>query len=144
MSTTYPTRPQVGVGLLVVRGADTLLARRKGPYGAGEYSTPGGHLELGESFEEGALRELREECGPDIVVTAPRFLCLTNLRKYAPRHYAAVSLVSHWIEGEPLHMEPGSVEEWRWHPMDRLPDRRFAATDNVISAYRTGQPYFTR
>ncbi|WP_134596929.1 NUDIX domain-containing protein, partial [Pseudomonas aeruginosa] len=39
--------PQVGVGVLILRDGKVLLGRRKGSHGAGCWSAPGGHLELG-------------------------------------------------------------------------------------------------
>lgn len=59
----YPTRPEVGVGALVVRDGKVLLVRRSNPPGRGKWSIPGGHLELGEGICRAALRELEEETG---------------------------------------------------------------------------------
>ncbi len=56
-------RPLVGVGVMLVRDGRVLLARRRGSHGDGSYSWCGGHLELGESFEDCAIREVREESG---------------------------------------------------------------------------------
>jgi len=69
-------RPQVGVGLLIVKGNKVLLGKRKGSHGEGEHAGPGGHLELGETIEECVLRELAEEAGPNIKIKNLRFLCL--------------------------------------------------------------------
>ena len=135
-------RPMVGVGLLVVRGGSVLLSQRKGSHGAGEYGVPGGHLENGETFEQCAYRELAEECGAHVKITTPRFLCVTNLRDYLPKHYADISMVAHWESGEPETMEPHKAGPWQWHPIDRLPDGRFSVIDNLVIAYQTGQPYF--
>jgi len=59
----YPVEPEVGVGSLVVKDGKILLVRRANPPGAGLWSVPGGHLKLGESIYQAAIRELEEETG---------------------------------------------------------------------------------
>lgn len=135
-------QPMVGISLLVVRGDSILLSKRKGSHGSGQYGTPGGHLENGESFEEGALRELAEECGTDLTVATPRFLCVTNLRDYLPKHYADIGMVAHWLSGEPQTMEPDKSEGWGWYSLYNLPDGLFGAVKNIVSAFTSAQVYF--
>jgi 8-oxo-dGTP diphosphatase len=136
--------PRVGVSLLVIKHGRLLLSRRAGSHGAGEFGTPGGHQENGESYEETALRELGEECGPDLIVTTPRFLCLTNLRRYLPKHYADVGMVTHWVDGEPMvpEAEREKVVGWGWYSLYDLPNPVFGAVHNLVEAYRTGRPFF--
>jgi 8-oxo-dGTP diphosphatase len=59
----YPERPVVGVGGLVISNGRVLLIRRGRPPLEGEWSIPGGMLELGETVFEGVRRELAEETG---------------------------------------------------------------------------------
>ena len=59
----YPDRPLVGVGGVVIQGGRALLIKRGGPPLEGQWSIPGGMLELGETLREGAGRELLEETG---------------------------------------------------------------------------------
>lgn len=112
----YPTRPWVGIGVLVFRGADVLLVRRGRPPRMGEWSLPGGAQRLGERAEETARRELREEAGVEVgpldllaVVDAitpgeagagPRF------------HYTIIDFVAAWEAGEPR--PGGDVTEVAW------------------------------
>ena len=59
----------VGIGVFVThpdRPGCVLLSRRKSSAGAGTWALPGGHLELGESFEQCAVREAREETGLEL------------------------------------------------------------------------------
>lgn len=135
-------RPMVGVSLLVVKDDTILLSRRKGSHGAGEYATPGGHLELRETPTECAYRELSEECGAQFRVTRPHFLCATNMMEYPPKHYLDVGMISHWVSGEPEVMEPDKAEAWEWHSIDHLPDGLFVAVNSLVTAFHTGQPYF--
>ncbi len=60
---SYPERPIVGVGAVVlVDGKIVLIKRRYEPL-AGQWSLPGGTLEVGETLEAGAAREILEETG---------------------------------------------------------------------------------
>src|SRR5438105_15656434 len=62
-SREYPERPMVGVGGVVIEDGRALLIRRGSEPLMGEWSIPGGSLELGEALEEGVARELLEETG---------------------------------------------------------------------------------
>jgi mutator protein MutT len=56
----------VGIGGVVVENGRALLIRRGSEPLRGEWSIPGGTLELGESLTEGVVRELREETGLEV------------------------------------------------------------------------------
>jgi 8-oxo-dGTP diphosphatase len=58
----------VGVGGVVIDGERALLIRRGSPPLQGEWSIPGGLLEVGETIEEGIARELAEETGLEVRV----------------------------------------------------------------------------
>ena len=65
----YPERPIVGVGavILAADGRVVLIRRRYEPL-AGQWSLPGGTLELGETLEAGVAREILEETGLEVAV----------------------------------------------------------------------------
>lgn len=67
-SREYPERPLVGVGGVVIRDGRALLIRRGTPPLEGEWSVPGGTLEVGETLLEGVRRELAEETGIEVRV----------------------------------------------------------------------------
>lgn len=135
-------RPQVGIGLLIVKDGSVLLGERKGSHGAGEFGGTGGHLEQNESFEDCILRELAEEAGSEIKVKNLRFLCVTNLSKYPPKHYVDIGMVADWEAGDPIVMEPHKLVAWNWYPLDAVPENLFGCVANYIEAYRTGTAYF--
>src|SRR5215467_11604058 len=64
----YPEKPIVGVGGVVIEDGKTLLIRRANEPLKGQWSIPGGTLELGETLTEGAARELKEETGLEVKV----------------------------------------------------------------------------
>jgi ADP-ribose pyrophosphatase YjhB (NUDIX family) len=66
MSRLYPSLPVVGVGAVIVRRGEVLIVRRANPPLQGEWSIPGGALELGEKLRDGDIREVREETGLEV------------------------------------------------------------------------------
>ena len=68
MAREYPDRPVVGVGGVVIERARALLIKRGSEPLLGQWSIPGGTLELGESLEQGVKRELLEETGLEVEV----------------------------------------------------------------------------
>ena len=61
MKREYPDFPLVGVGAIIIEDGRVLLVKRGHPPLAGEWSIPGGVLEVGETLREAAIREAREE-----------------------------------------------------------------------------------
>ncbi len=140
MSEAATARPLVGVGVTVLRAGRVLLGRRRGSHGAGEYSTPGGHLDAMESFEQCARRETREECGLEL--RDVRFQFVANVTRYAPRHYVHVGLLAEAQPGEPLLLEPDKCAGWAFHALDALPEPLFEMTRLALVALREGRTFF--
>jgi ADP-ribose pyrophosphatase YjhB (NUDIX family) len=65
---SYPDRPYVGVGAVIVDGGKVLLVKRKYDPLAGRWSLPGGGVEVGETLEASVAREMFEETGLEIEV----------------------------------------------------------------------------
>jgi len=63
MPRRYPEAPIVAVGVLLLDGDRVLLVQRGRPPQVGRWTVPGGGVEVGETLEEAALRELGEETG---------------------------------------------------------------------------------
>ena len=57
----YPSRPIVGVGVVILDADKVLLIKRGKPPRAGTWSLPGGAQESGETLKEAAIREIYEE-----------------------------------------------------------------------------------
>lgn len=132
---------RVGVGLFILKDGRVLLGKRKGSHGAGEYGGPGGHLEYGETLEETALRELKEECG--IQVKNLRLLCVSDLLTYLPKHYIDIGMTADWVSGEPKVLEPEKVEFWGWYDLEAMPKSLFGAVSAYCEAYKTGKKHFS-
>ena len=68
MAREYPDHPVVGVGAVIVRGGKALIVKRAHEPRKGEWSLPGGLLELGESLHDAIRREIKEETSLDVAV----------------------------------------------------------------------------
>jgi 8-oxo-dGTP diphosphatase len=68
MAREYPAHPVVGVGAVVVRDGKALIVKRAHEPRKGEWSLPGGLLELGESLQDAVRREIKEETSLEIEV----------------------------------------------------------------------------
>jgi 8-oxo-dGTP diphosphatase len=123
-------KPQVGTAMIITKDNKVLLMKRKGPHGTGTWSTPGGHLDFGETLEGCAAREAKEEVGVDVVDI--RFRAVTNdLFELQGKQYITV-----WLEGTPLG-EPfiaaqREVEEIGWFDWDALPQPLFLPLENLV------------
>ena len=62
----YPDRPLVGVGAVIVHEGRVVLVQRGTEPLKGQWSIPGGGLEVGETLRQCAVREAREETGLEI------------------------------------------------------------------------------
>ena len=66
MRRTYPKQPLVGIGAVIIVRGKVLLEKRKNEPGSGQWSIPGGLVELGESVEQTVMREVEEETGLEV------------------------------------------------------------------------------
>jgi ADP-ribose pyrophosphatase YjhB (NUDIX family) len=98
----YPERPIVGVGAVVVDGGRVLIVRRGHEPLKGEWSVPGGAVELGETLQAACAREVREETGLDVDV-GPLIDVFDRIRLDATGrarfHYVLVDFVCRPIGG---------------------------------------------
>lgn len=102
-SREYPPRPIAAVGAIVRKGDAVLLIRRGKPPRSGEWSIPGGAVELGETWREATAREVREECGIEIAVSDHAQVIDIIQRDEVGRvryHYAIVDFAATYVSGE--------------------------------------------
>ena len=69
MQREYPSRPIVGVGILMKQGDEYLLIKRASEPDKGLWAIPGGLVEVGEGVKDAAVREAQEETGLEVEVT---------------------------------------------------------------------------
>ena len=66
MSREYPAFPLIGVGALIVDGDRVVLVKRGNPPAKGEWSIPGGLVDVGETLQAAVRREVAEETGLEV------------------------------------------------------------------------------
>jgi 8-oxo-dGTP diphosphatase len=118
----YPEAPIVGVGAVVIDGDKVLLVRRGQEPLKGEWSLPGGALELGETLQQGVVREVLEETGlevvPGSIVEVFDRITLEESTGRVRYHYVLVDFVCRVAGGTLLGAS--DAEEASWVERDEL------------------------
>ena len=111
----YPEFPRVGIGAVVFREGRILLVRRGVSPGKGLWSIPGGLVELGETLQAAAEREILEETGITIRAGEPLFTCDFFERDGDGRiryHYVIVDLAADYVSGEVRGADDALEARW--------------------------------
>ncbi|MGD8880669.1 MAG: NUDIX hydrolase [Desulfobacterales bacterium] len=121
----YPDTPRVAVGAVVFNNNRVLLVRRGQPPSEDLWAIPGGSVEIGETLQEAAEREIFEETGITIRAGEPVYTFDAIKRDDAGRirfHYVIVDLDGDYVAGDPKAGD--DAVEARWvtaHEIDELP-----------------------
>jgi len=111
----YPEQPRVAVGAIVFKNGKVLLVRRGQPPAEGVWAIPGGRVELGESLQNAAEREIREETGVRIRAGEPVFTFDVIERDADGRvrfHYVIVDVMAEYAGGEPIAGDDAREARW--------------------------------
>jgi 8-oxo-dGTP diphosphatase len=121
----------------VIRGGQVLLVRRANPPDRGLWGFPGGKIERGETIEQAALRELREETGisaeAGTVFTAVDAMDRAETGELRA-HYVLIAVLCHWTSGEPRAGD--DALEAAWHDLDGLDHAGVAMSFGVAEVAR--------
>jgi len=142
----YPEKPIVGIGGVVIEDGRALLIRRGNEPLLGQWSIPGGTLELGETLAEGTARELIEETGLEVKVgemievferinfgSGADKSWTTMEERSRPRfHFVIVDFLCERISGAPV--AGGDVIDVAWADEDDL--ERFRLTSTATRVIR--------
>ena len=130
-------RPGVGVLVILKYNNKVLLGKRKGSHGHGEWSFPGGHLEMDETIEECGIREVLEETGINIKNKPLNDEHYTNdIFTNEKKHY--ITIYQKYIINEliiPELIEPDKCFEWKWCEINNLPEPLFLCVKNYLLKY---------
>jgi 8-oxo-dGTP diphosphatase len=139
----------VGFGVMLLKDGKILLGKRhEDPEkassllnGAGTWTMPGGKLHFGETFEEGAKREVLEETG--IALKKVKVICV-NQDMVETAHFITIGLFSDDFDGDASVMEPDEITEWRWFGLDDLPKPMYFPSAKVLENYRHKRFYISK
>jgi 8-oxo-dGTP diphosphatase len=111
----YPDYPRVGVGAIVINDGKVLLVKRGIEPSKGLWAIPGGSVELGETLQEAAEREIMEETGLVIRVRNPIYTFDFIERDDAGRirfHFAIVDVIADYVSGTPNAADDALEARW--------------------------------
>lgn len=100
-------------------------------------------MEIGESFEQAAIREIYEETG--ISLLSCQLIGLTNnLDTYQKEgiHYVAAILLSGPVNQIPKRCEPNRCKKWQWFSPSQLPSPLFEGSQHAITNW-IAQKFYT-
>ena len=124
--------PHVGVGIIIKKGSQVLLLRRKNVHGEGTWSTPGGHLDLFETPEACAMREAKEESNLDL--QAVEFVAVTNdVFEAENKHYITMWMEAEYSGGEARLNAPNESDRIAWFSWDKLPQPLFIPLQHLLA-----------
>ena len=129
------TTPRVGVGVMIIQDGRVLMAHRMSGQRPGWWGWIGGKLEFGETLQECARREAREEAG--VEVTNLRLLCISSII-VEDQHWIDVEFLGDIASGEPHSAAPDELTEWAWYPIADLPSPIFEPAELALNSYMSG------
>jgi ADP-ribose pyrophosphatase YjhB (NUDIX family) len=121
MNREFPELPLVGIGSIIIENDRVLLVKRAHPPIQGQWSIPGGVLEVGELVRDAAIREAREETG--LVIEPGELLgvydrILHNAEKRVQYHYVLIDFLCRVVGGE--LRAASDAAEVRWFTREEL------------------------
>jgi 8-oxo-dGTP diphosphatase len=110
----YPVRPILAVSTAVFRDGRVLIAQRARAPWRGAYSLPGGVVELGETLEAAAARELFEEVGVEAEIAhfVEHVQPIAREAERVRAHFVIAVFAARWRRGEPAVSEEVEAVLW--------------------------------
>ncbi|HAQ02367.1 hypothetical protein A2467_02320 [Candidatus Nomurabacteria bacterium RIFOXYC2_FULL_36_8] len=137
-----------GFGVLILQDNKLLLGLRNSDpqkadsalRGEGTWTMPGGKFEYGETFEQGAIREVKEETNLNLDITDIEIVGVQlDLNEYA--HFITIGMLAKKISGDLKIMEPDEIISWDWFELNNIPTNIFPASAKILEKYKKGLFY---
>jgi len=128
-----PSAPKAAVGAVVIEEGRILLVKRKYPPKKGNWAIPGGSVNLGESLQAAAEREIMEETG--LIIEAKEPVYTFDLIEHDSKgkilfHYVVVDLLAEYVSGD-LH-PADDVSDARWFNPDEIDGLEISETTKML------------
>jgi 8-oxo-dGTP diphosphatase len=138
----------VGFGVMILNDSKILLGQRHFDpakadselHGEGTWTMPGGKLNFGETFEDGACREVLEETGIKIDKKGLSIISLAN-DSVADAHFVTIGFLYEEKTEAPKVMEPDEITQWKWFDLNKLPSPMFFPSKEVVENYMQSRFY---
>src|SRR5579864_9183693 len=137
MKREYPDTPLVGVGAIIIEHDRVILVKRGHAPLQGEWSVPGGVLEVGETLRQAAVREVLEETGLCVEVGELLGVFDRILRDSDERtlyHYVLIDFLCRRIAGEP--QAACDAAEARWFSRGEL--SQLSLAEDTVEVIKLG------
>ncbi len=145
----YPAAPIVGVGAIVIEQDRVLLVRRNREPLLGQWSVPGGAVELGETLEQAIVREVAEETGLTIEPLAV-LKAFDRIERDAPDdrnptgrvrfHYVLIDFLCRLVGAAKTPKAASDVSDVQWVPLETLRDStEFLLPDWTLEVIEKGR-----
>lgn len=133
------SHPVPAVIAVVVHEQQVLLVRRANPPDAGYWGFPGGKINVGETLEQAAVRELLEETGIHgaalQVLTAVDAFALAD-NQQLQQHFVLIAVLCQWLSGTPMAAD--DALEAKWFSLAELQDNHLLLSKDVAEVARMG------
>jgi len=123
-------RVGIGIAILDEEGRILLLRRNKAAGKDWEWQFPGGGVEFGESLQECAIREAKEETNLDI--KNPEIFIALDSEITEKSHWVGIGLKTTEFTGTPKVTEPHNFTEIRFFEFNNLPDNIYIPSFKMI------------
>lgn len=139
----------VGFGVMLIKDNKVLLGKRNDDSekassllnGAGKWTMPGGKLHFGETFEDGAKREVLEETG--IKINSAKVIAINN-DIVETAHFVTIGLLAEDFDGDAKVMEPDEITQWKWFDLKDLPKPLYFPSEKVLNNHLQNKFYIEK
>lgn len=125
--------PLLGAIAVVLTDSHVLLAQRGKSPDKDLWGFPGGHVELGETALEAAVRELAEETG--VIATPAEYLTNIDVLRHDTQgavqvHYLLAAVLCDFVSGTPMAAD--DVKDAAWFPIETVRGNTLAMSERVV------------